>query len=102
MLEKGLIRPSVSPWGAPVLFAPKKDGVLRMCLGYRALDKLTIRNNCLIPRIDEIFDRFQGAQYFTSLDLPSGYYQILMKDNYVSKNFIRTRYGSFEFLVHLD
>jgi hypothetical protein len=61
LLEKGLVRPSVSAWGAPVLFAPKKDGGLRMCLDYRALNKLTIKNKCPIPRIDEIFDRLQGA-----------------------------------------
>jgi hypothetical protein len=72
-LEKGLIRPSVSQWGGPVLFAPKKDGGLRMCLGYRALNKLTIKNKFPIPRIDEIFDSLQGAQSFTSLDLRSGY-----------------------------
>jgi hypothetical protein len=72
LLEKGLIRPSVSPWGAPVLFAPKEDGGLRMSLYYRALDKLTIKNKSPIPRIDEIFDRIQGAQYFTSLVLRSG------------------------------
>ena len=99
LLEKGLIRPSVSPWGAPVLFAPKKDGGLRMCLDYRALNKLTIKNKCPIPRIDEIFDRLQRAQYFTSLDLRSGYYQIRMKDTDIPKTCIRTRYGSFEFLV---
>jgi hypothetical protein len=73
LLEKGLVRPSVSPWGGPVLFAPKKDGCLRMCLDYRALDKLTVKNKCPIPRIDEIFDRLQGAQHFTSLYLRSGY-----------------------------
>jgi hypothetical protein len=93
LLETGLIRPSVSPWGAPVLFAPKKDGGLRMCLDYRALNKLTIKNKCLIPRIDEIFDRLQGAQYFTYLDLRSGYYQIRMKDADIPKTCIRTRYG---------
>jgi Reverse transcriptase (RNA-dependent DNA polymerase) len=99
LLEKGLIRSSVSPWGAPVLFAPKKDGCLRMCLDYRALNKLTIKNKCPIPRIDEIFDRLQGAQYFTSLDLRNSYYQIRMKDADIPKTCIRTRYGSFEFLV---
>jgi hypothetical protein len=75
-----VIIPSVSPWGAPVLFAPKKDRGLRMFLDYRALNKLTIKNKCPIPRIDEIFDRIQGAQHFASLDLRSGYYQIRMKD----------------------
>jgi hypothetical protein len=68
LLEKGLVRPSLSPWSAPVLFAPKKDGGLRMCLDYRALNKLTVVNKCPIPRIDEIFDRLQGAQHFTSLE----------------------------------
>jgi hypothetical protein len=63
--KKGLNRPSVSPWGAPMLFARKKDGGLRMCLDYHALNKLTIKNKSTIPRIDEIFDRLQGAQYFT-------------------------------------
>jgi hypothetical protein len=85
LLEKGLIRPSVSPWGAPVLFAPKTYGGLRMCLDYRALNKLTIKNKCPISRIDEIFDRHQGAKYFTSLDLRSGYYQIRMKDEDIPK-----------------
>jgi hypothetical protein len=99
LLEKGLIRPSVSPWGAPVLFAPKNDGDLRMCRDYRSRNKFTIKNKCPIPRIDEIFDRLQGAQHFTSLDLRSGYYQIRMKDADIPKTCIRTRYGSFEFLV---
>jgi Reverse transcriptase (RNA-dependent DNA polymerase) len=99
LLEKGLVRPSVSPWGAPVLFAPKKDGGLRMCLDYRALNTLTLKNKCPIPRIDEIFDRLQGAQHFTSLDLRKGYYQIRMRDTDIPKTCIRTRYGSFEFLV---
>jgi hypothetical protein len=99
LLEKGLIRPRMSPWGAPVLFATKKDGGLRMCLDYRAFNKLTIENKCPIPRIDEIFERLQGAQYFTSLDIRSGYYQIRMKDADIPKTCIRTRYGSFEFLV---
>jgi Reverse transcriptase (RNA-dependent DNA polymerase) len=99
LLEKVLIRPSVSPWGAPVLLAPKNDGGLRRCLDYGALNKLTIKNKCPIPRIHRIFDRLQGAQYFTSLDLRIGYYQIRMNDADIPKTCIRTRYGSFEFLV---
>jgi hypothetical protein len=99
LMSKGLIRPSVSPWGAPVLFAVKKDGGLRLCLDYRALNKVTVKNKCPIPRIDEIFDRLQGAKYFTTLDLRSGYYQIRVKENDIPKTCIRTRYGSFEFLV---
>jgi hypothetical protein len=88
LLEKGLIKPSVSPWGAPVLYALKEDGGIRMCLDYRALNKLTIKNKCPIPRIDEIFDRLQGAQYFTSLDLRRGYNQIRMKDADIPKTCI--------------
>jgi hypothetical protein len=99
LLKKGLVRLSVSPWGASVLFAPKKDGDLRMCLDDRALNKLTVKNKCPIPRIDKIFDRLQGAQYFTSLDLRSGYYQIRTRDTDIPKACIRTSYGSFEFLV---
>jgi hypothetical protein len=99
LLEKVLIRTSVRLWGAPVIFVPKKDGGLWMCLAYHALNKLTIKNMCLIPRIDEIFNRLQGAQCCTFLDLRSGYYQIRMKDADIPKTYIRTRYGSFEFLV---
>jgi hypothetical protein len=80
LLEKGLFRPSVSPWGAAVLFAPKKDGGLRMCLEYREINYLTVKNRCPIPRIDEILDRLQGPQHLTSLDLRCGYYQIRMRD----------------------
>jgi hypothetical protein len=76
LLEKGLIRPSTSPWGAPVLFAPKSDGGLRMCLDFRALNKVTVKYKNPIPRVDEIFDRLQGATHFSTLDLRSGYYQI--------------------------
>jgi hypothetical protein len=64
LLETGLIQPSVSPWGAPVLFAPKKDGGLQMCLDYRALNKLTVKDKCPIPRVDELFDRLHGATHF--------------------------------------
>jgi Reverse transcriptase (RNA-dependent DNA polymerase) len=96
LLEKGLIRPSTNPWGAPVLFA---DGGLRMCLDYRALNKGTIKDKNPIPRVDEIFDRLQGAKHFSTLDLRSGYYQVKVREADIPKTCIRTRYGSFEFLV---
>jgi hypothetical protein len=99
LLEKGLIRPSTSPWGAPVLFTKKKDGGLRMCLDYRMLNDITVKNKCPIPRIDEMFDRLSSAERFTTLDLRSGYYQIRVRDEDVPKTGIRTRYGSFEFTV---
>jgi Reverse transcriptase (RNA-dependent DNA polymerase) len=99
LLEKGLVRPSTSPWGAPVLFAPKADEGIRMCLDYRALNKGTIKDKNPIPRVDEIFDRLQGATHFSTLDLRSGYNQIRVREEDVPKTCIRTRYGSFEFLV---
>jgi hypothetical protein len=79
LLEKVLIRPSTIPWFAPVLFAPKVDVVLRMCLDYRALNKCTVKDRNPIPRVDDIFDRLQGAQHFSTLDQRSGYYQIKVR-----------------------
>jgi hypothetical protein len=91
LLEKGLIRPSLSPWKAPVLFAPEKDGGLRMCLDYRALNKLTVKDKFPIPRVDELFDRLGGATHYSSSDLRSGYYQIRVREKDVPKTCIRTR-----------
>ena len=99
LTEKGYIRPSVSPFGAPVLFVPKKDGGVRMCVDYRALNKVTVHNRYPLPRIDELLDRLQGSSYFTKIDLRSGYYQIRMHPESVQKTAFRTRYGHFEFLV---
>ena len=99
LTEKGYIQPSVSPFGAPVLFVPKKDGGVRMCVDYRALNKVTVHNRYPLPRIDELLDRLQGASYFTKIDLRSGYYQIRMHPDSIQKTAFRTRYGHFEFLV---
>jgi Reverse transcriptase (RNA-dependent DNA polymerase) len=99
LLKQGLIRPSTSPWAAQVLFTTKKEGSLRMCLDYRALNKKTVKNKCPLSRIDEIFDHLEGAKHFTTLDLRNGHYQIRVKEEAVPKTCIRTRYGSFEFLV---
>ncbi|CEP06777.1 hypothetical protein, partial, partial [Parasitella parasitica] len=95
----GLIRPSSSPWGAPVLFVKKKNGEMRMCIDYRALNKVTIRNATPLPRIDECLDRLQGASWFTCLDLRSGYHQIRLQDSDIPLTGFNTRYGKWEWLV---
>ncbi|GJV86556.1 putative reverse transcriptase domain-containing protein [Tanacetum coccineum] len=74
--DKGFIRPSYSPWGAPVLFVKKKDGSFRMCIDYRELNKLTVKNRYPLPRIDDLFDQLQGSRYFSKIDLRSGYHQL--------------------------
>jgi hypothetical protein len=76
MLDKGYIRPSVSPWGAPALFVKKKDSTLKLCIDYRQLNKMTIKNKYPLPRIDDLFDQLRGATIFSNIDLRSGYHQV--------------------------
>ncbi|GJX77150.1 putative reverse transcriptase domain-containing protein [Tanacetum coccineum] len=97
--DKGFIRPSHSPWGAPVLFVKKKDGSLRMCIDYRELNKLTIKNRYPLPRIDDLFDQLQGSRYFSKIDLRSGYHQLRVHEDDIPKTAFQTRYGHFEFTV---
>jgi hypothetical protein len=99
LLMKGYIKPSKSPYGAPVFFVHKKDGTLRMCVDYRAFNKATVKNRYLLPRIDDLFDHFSGAKVFSRIDLCSGYYQIRIAERDEEKTACRTRYGSYEFLV---
>ena len=97
--KSGFIQPSKSPFGAPILFVKKKDGSMRMCVDYRALNDITVKNSYPLPRVDELFDRLQGARYFTKIDLRSGYHQIRIHPDDVPKTAFRTRYGHYEFLV---
>ena len=99
MVNKGFVRSSMSPWGAPVLFVKKNDGSMQLCIDYRELNKVTIRNQYPLPRIDDLFDQLQGAKVFSTIDLRSGYHQLRVHDEDVSKTAFRTRYGHFEFLV---
>ncbi|KAL4032921.1 hypothetical protein IC575_006004 [Cucumis melo] len=97
-LDKGFIR-SVSPWGAPVLFVKKKDGSMRLCIDYRELNKVTVKNIYPLPRIDDLFDQLQGATVFSKIDLRSGYHQLRIKDGDVLKTTFRSGYGHYEFIV---
>ncbi|GJV40764.1 putative reverse transcriptase domain-containing protein [Tanacetum coccineum] len=97
--DKGFIRPSSSPWGAPVLFVKKKDGSFRMCIDYRELNKLTVKNRYPLPRIDDLFDQLQGSSIYSKIDLRSGYHQLRVREQDISKTAFRTRYGHYEFQV---
>ncbi|GKB14371.1 putative reverse transcriptase domain-containing protein [Tanacetum coccineum] len=97
--DKGFIRPNSSPWGAPVLFVKKKDGSFRMCIDYRELNKLTVKNRYPLPRIDDLFDQLQGSSVYSKIDLRSGYHQLRVREEDIPKTAFRTRYGHYEFQV---
>ncbi|GJZ45388.1 putative reverse transcriptase domain-containing protein [Tanacetum coccineum] len=99
LADRGFIRPSTSPWGAPVLFVKKKDGSFRMCIDYRELNKLTIKNRYPLPKIDDLFDQLQGSSVYSKIDFRSGYHQLRVRDEDIPKTAFRTRYEHYEFQV---
>ena len=99
LMDKGFIRPSASPWGCPAIFMKKKDGTLWMCVDYRPLNKVTVKNKYPLPRIDTLFDQLAGAKVFSKIDLRSGYHQIKIRPHDIPKTAFSTRYGLYEYLV---
>jgi hypothetical protein len=99
LLDKGFIRPNASPWGCPILFVKKKDNSLRLCVDYRPLNAVTIKNKYPLPRVDILFDQLAGAKVFSKIDLRSGYHQIKIKPNDIPKTAFSTRYVLYEYLV---
>ncbi|GJU44472.1 putative reverse transcriptase domain-containing protein [Tanacetum coccineum] len=99
LADRGFIRPRTSPWGAPVLFVKKKDESFRMCIDYRELNKLTVKNRYPLPRIDDLFDQLQGSSIYSKIDLRSGYHQMRVRDEDIPKTTFRIRYGHYEFQV---
>jgi hypothetical protein len=97
--EAGFIRPSSSPWRVLVLFVQKKDGSQRMCVDYRSLNDVTVKNKYLLPRIEDLFDQMRGARVFSKIDLRSGYHQMKIRLSDIPKTAFSTRYGLYEFIV---
>src|SRR3954463_8838417 len=98
-LQKGFIQPSSSSWGAPVLFVEKKDRSQRLCIDYRSLNEVTIKNKYPLPRINDLFDQLEGACVFSKIDLQSGYFQLKIREQYIPKTAFTTRYGLYEYTV---
>ena len=99
LLDKGFIKPSTSPWGAPVLFAKKKDKTLRLCIDYGQLNRVTVKNRYPLPRIDDLFDQLRGARAYSKIDLHTGYHQLRVMETDIPKTAFRMRYRHFEFTV---
>jgi hypothetical protein len=101
LLEQGFVRPSTSPWGSPVLFVEKKDDTKRMCIDYRTLNSMTIKNKYPLPRIEDLLDRLKKAKFFSKINLRSGYHQMKIREQDIPKTAFTTRYGLYEFVVVL-
>jgi hypothetical protein len=99
LLEKGYIKPSTSPWAAPVLFVEKKNGTKRMCIDYRSLNEVTVKNKYPLPRIEDLFDQLRGASAFSKIDLRSDYHQLRIRHPDISKSTFITKYGLYEFTI---
>nr|GFA21710.1 retrotransposable element Tf2 [Tanacetum cinerariifolium]GFA27621.1 retrotransposable element Tf2 [Tanacetum cinerariifolium] len=99
LFDKGFIRPSSSPWGAPILFVKKKDRSFRMCIDYRELNKLAVKNRYPLPRIDDLFDQLQGSSVYSKIDLRSRYHRLRVREQDVPKAAFKTQYGHNEFQV---
>jgi hypothetical protein len=99
MLSKGLIRPSVSPWGSPILFVDKRDGTIRLCVDYHKLNEVTIKSKYPLPKIEDLFDQLNGAKVFSKIDLCTGYHQLKVRESDIPKTTFTTRYGLFEYTM---
>ncbi|GKF36858.1 putative reverse transcriptase domain-containing protein [Tanacetum coccineum] len=99
LVDRDYIQPSTLPWGAPVLFVKNKYGSFRMCIDYRELNKITVKNRYPLPRIDDLFDQLQGLSVYSKIDLRSGYHQLRVRDEDIPKTAFRTRYGHYEFQI---
>jgi hypothetical protein len=99
LLKKGYIWPSMSPWGSPVLLVRKKYGTLRLCIDFRQLNKVIVKNKYPLPRIDDLFDQLKDAKIFSKIDIRSRYHQVRIEEEDISKTTFRTRYGHYEFIV---
>jgi hypothetical protein len=99
LMKKGYVFPSVSSWGAPVLFVKKKDGMLRLCIDFRKLNKVTVKNKYPLPMIDDLFDQLKDAKIFSKIELRSCYHQVRIKEEDINKTTFRTRYDNYEFTI---
>jgi hypothetical protein len=99
LLKKGYICPIVSPWGSPILFVKKKDGTLRICIDFKKLNKVSVKNKYTLPRRDDLFDQLKDEKIFSKVDLNPGYHQVRNKEDNINKTSFRTRYGHYEFTV---